>query len=999
VRRSHLEASAKPIPVHLRGIVTYSDSAGPNLFVEDSTGGVWIDLRGKSGPPPRPGQFLDLRGVVASGFTPYVAKPQWKVIGSAPMPTPQHLSYEQAATGAFDSRWVEMEGIVRSFVQEKADNILVIDVVTPTGAFKVRVPGYRASFPMQLVDAKVQFRGVCGAAFNTRSQLVAIHLLMPGLEYAKVTEAAPLDPYAVPATPISQIGHVSDDLADIHRVKVVGIITARFPQRGFFLMDSTGGLYAESEDGTPADVGDEVEVIGFPAAGSYSTVLKSAFPNPTGRHRLIAPAVINGSSAMKGGYDAQLVTIVGTVQGVNLHRRGYSLVLQSEDGVPFEASFGLPAPNTQSPQVGSKLKLTGICSIKANDNGSPAAFEIVLRSPQDIRLLSAPAWLTGRRAAYILILISLLAAAVLGWVFILRKRVRKQTELIKARLENEVVLEERYRRMFERNLTGLYVAQADGRIIACNETCAQILGYPSSEALLENRPAAEAVTAQFHAHLHDHPQNGAGQIINAEHRFQRSDGSWRSVLVNIRIVHPSDKAPALLEAGLVDISDRKAAEEQVKFLAYYDSLTGLPNRSLLKDRLAKALAAARRHKEKLAILFLDLDRFKNINDSLGHSFGDLLLQEVARRLRKLGREEDTIARVGGDEFLITLTSIKGAPDAAAAAERILKAMEDDVVFEGHSFNVGCSIGISIYPEHGEDDEALIKNADAAMYCAKQSGSNTYRFFTDELNVQVVERLQLESSLRVALDRNEFHLVYQPQINMETRHISGMEALLRWRHPEMGLVPPNRFIPVAESSGLIVSIGEWVLRTACAQAKAWQDAGLCVPVVAVNVSAVQFRQERFCAMLRSVLNDTRLAPECLELELTESLLLSNADVTFTLLEELKNMGIKLAIDDFGTGYSSLSYLRQFPVSKLKIDGSFIRDLASNSDDAAITSAIINMAKALNLLVIAECVETEAQFAFLHRHHCDEMQGYYFSKPLPPDEMAKLMQPRQVAVAVR
>jgi diguanylate cyclase (GGDEF)-like protein/PAS domain S-box-containing protein len=632
------------------------------------------------------------------------------------------------------------------------------------------------------------------------------------------------------------------------------------------------------------------------------------------------------------------------------------------------------------PSKDSKLSLTGICSIKSDENGIPAAFEIVLRTPEDITLLSSPPWLTGSRAALILSAVGLITAAVFGWVLILRRRVRSQTRLIKARLENEVVLEKRYLRMFQRNLTGLYIATADGHIIDCNETCAHILGYPSRLAMLEDRGNAELVTAQFHEHLYDDSAGGANQVLNAEYRIQCPDGKWKWALANVRSINQTETSPAIIEGGLVDITDRKAAEDQVQYLAYYDSLTGLPNRSLLKDRLGHALAMARRHKEKVAVLFLDLDRFKIINDSLGHSVGDLLLKAVALRLKNLSREEDTVARIGGDEFLVVLPSIKETADAAVTAERIARGMDQEFIVQGHSFKVTCSIGISIFPEHGSDDETLIKNADAAMYSAKDSGRYTSRFFTDEMNAQVVERLTLEHDLRLALDRQELFLTYQPQMSLVTGEITGFEALLRWQHPEMGLVPPGRFISVAESTGLIVPIGEWVLRTACAQAKKWIEAGLRVPSIAVNVSAIQFRQEGFCQLVKAVLRDTALPPRCLELELTESLLLSSGDSIFSLLGELKGMGVNLAIDDFGTGYSSLSYLRQFPVGKLKIDGSFIKDVANNTDDGAIATAIIEMGKALNLKVIAECVETEAQLAFLQSRQCDEIQGYYFSKPL-------------------
>src|SRR5580692_2296809 len=431
-----------------------------------------------------------------------------------------------------------------------------------------------------------------------------------------------------------------------------------------------------------------------------------------------------------------------------------------------------------------------------------------------------------------------------------------------------------------------------------------------------------------------------------------------------------------------DITDRRVAEDRVQYLAYFDALTGLPNRTLLQDRLTKALAGARRYKHRVALLFLDLDRFKDINDSLGHSVGDLLLQQVAERLKKWGRDQDTVARLGGDEFLITLTQVKDSVDVAVAVERLMDAMTPAFEVQGHSLNVGCSIGASMFPEHGADCETLIRNADAAMYGAKDSGRNSFRFFAEDMNVQAVERLTLENSLRLALGKKELFLVYQPQMEVATGKITGLEALLRWQHPGLGLVPPDKFIRIAENCGLIIPIGEWVLRTACSQARKWQNEGLPLVTVAVNVSAVQFRQDGFCQLIRSVLHETGLAAQYLELELTESLLLANADVTLSVLRELKSMGLTLAIDDFGTGYSNFTSLRRFGVSKLKIDRSFIGDVAIKPDDAA----IISMAKSLNLKVIAEGVEDEAQMSFLRAHHCDEIQGYYFSKPLAVDKVA-------------
>lgn len=985
VRRIKADAGGTPAEIHVRAVVTYYDSAGPNLFVQDVTGGIWVDLRSANGiTPPQVGQMLDLRGVVEQGFTPYVAKPQWRVLGSSRLPRAKPLTYEQAATGSFDSQWVEMEGIVRSFVQQAEGNVLVIDVATPTGKFKVRVPDYHAAFPMHLVDAKVRFRGVCGTSFNRRNQLVAIHLFSPNLEFAHVVDPAPLNPFAVPTTPVAAVRRFSADLMDVRRIKVVGIVTARFPNQGLFLTDATGGLYAEGQDGTVLVAGQEVEIIGFPTATAFTPILKSASIRPTGKYQAISPIEVDGNSARRGGYDAQLVTILGTVQAAPQQRESYTLNLESEDHVAFEARFAAPT-RTNVPLIGSKLRLTGICSVKTDENGNPSEFEIVLRNPADLIVLSSPPWLTARRAVSILSILAVLILAVFGWVLILRKRVTHQTNLIKLRFQKEMALEERYRQMFERNLTGLYVATADGDIVDCNDACAQMLGYASREELLASHREARAITAQFHEQF----SAGATEIVSAEHRFRRRDGSLGWSLTNVRLIHQTDSADALLEGALVDITDRKVAEEQVHYLAFFDSLTGLPNRRLLKDRLDKALASARRRKEKVAVLFLDLDRFKIINDSLGHSFGDLLLQEVAQRLKKWAREQDTTARVGGDEFLITLIGLKDAADAAVATDRLIKAIAAEFVVQGRTLNVSCSVGISVFPEHGEDAESLIKNADAAMYCAKEGGRHTFRFFTETMNVQVVERLTIENSLRLALARNELSLVYQPQVNIVTGEVTGLEALLRWEHPEMGSVSPDKFIRVAEHSGLIVPIGEWVLRSACSQAREWQDEGLPALPVAVNVSAVQFRQEGFCNLAATVLADTGLHPRCLELEITESVLLSHADVMSSVLEELRKMGVKLAIDDFGTGYTSLSYLRQFPFSKLKVDRSFIRDVAVNSDDAAITAAIINMARSLNLKVIAEGVENEAQMAFLRAHRCDEIQGYYFSRPLTAGQITEKM----------
>ena len=474
--------------------------------------------------------------------------------------------------------------------------------------------------------------------------------------------------------------------------------------------------------------------------------------------------------------------------------------------------------------------------------------------------------------------------------------------------------------------------------------------------------------------------------LNYDETQSRPDGRLIWLRTSKLPLHDQEGKVTGIIGTYEDITERKVSEERIRFLAYYDALTGLPNRTLLQDRLAKALAGALRRKDKVAFLFLDLDRFKDINDLFGHSVGDLLLQNVAERLKSAVRKQDTVGRLSGDEFLIVLTNVKKIAYASVAAERFMHAMSAEFVIQGHSLSISCSIGISMFPEDGMDSESLLRNADAAMYSAKESGRNNFRFFTEDMNAQGVERLTLENGLRLALDKKELFLVYQPQMNIATGKIIGLEALLRWQHPTLGLMPPDRFIRIAENCGLIVPIGEWVLRTVCAQARKWQDEGIPAVSIAINVSTVQFRQKGFCEVIRRVLNETGLDPQYLQLELTESIFLADADETLSLIQKLKAMGLTLAIDDFGTGYSNFNYLRQFRISKLKIDRSFIRDVAVNPDDAAITTAIISMAKSLNLKVIAEGVEDEAQMSFLRAHQCDEIQGYYFSKPLAVDKVA-------------
>jgi diguanylate cyclase (GGDEF)-like protein len=443
--------------------------------------------------------------------------------------------------------------------------------------------------------------------------------------------------------------------------------------------------------------------------------------------------------------------------------------------------------------------------------------------------------------------------------------------------------------------------------------------------------------------------------------------------------------------------ERALAGQRIEHLAYYDALTELPNRSLFHDRVSQVLTRAERDGKEMAILFIDLDRFKTINDSLGHDIGDRLLQAVAQRMNGCLREADTISRLGGDEFVVLLPET-GAQGAAHVAQNILERAVGPYDIAGHQLSITSSIGISLYPHDGADVETLIKNADTAMYHAKDNGAATYQFFTREMNLAVFERLTVENGLRHALDTAQFVLYYQPQIDIKTGRTIGAEALIRWRHPQMGVLPAARFIEVAEETGLIVAIGEWVLHEACRQNREWQLDGLPAIPVAVNLSARQLRKHIAQTVVR-VLDETGLAASCLDLELTEHVMMQDAEATLTTLASLRSMGVKLSIDDFGTGYSSLAYLKRLPIDKVKIDRSFIRDITDAPDDRAIASAIIGMGHTLRLKVVAEGVETQPQLAFLRTEGCDEAQGYLFGRPMPAEEFADLLREERVAAASR
>lgn len=474
-----------------------------------------------------------------------------------------------------------------------------------------------------------------------------------------------------------------------------------------------------------------------------------------------------------------------------------------------------------------------------------------------------------------------------------------------------------------------------------------------------------------------------------EYRYRPNSGEYALVIDRGYIIYDEKGRAVRMIGAIQDVTEKRRSEEKIKQLAYFDSLTNLPNRFLLVDRLQQAIIAAHRYKQIVAVMSLDLDRFKRINDTLGHAVGDQLLKSISDRLTTLLYETDTVTRTGGDEFAILLPQMKKIQSAVKVAEKIFTAFRAPFFIKGYELFMSCSMGISFYPGDGQDPEILLKNADSAMYLAKEKGRNNYQLYLSAMNAKAFERLEMENSLQHALERNELRVHYQPFIDLKTHEITGMEALLRWEHPTRGLLQPFEFLPLAEETGLIVPIGEWVLRTACRQNKDWQNMGFWPLRVAVNLSYLQLRDVNLVQLIANTLEETGLDPSYLELELTENIITQNLEDQLMALGELKAMGVKFSIDDFGIGQSSLSALKRYPINTLKIDRSFVSEIPDNTDDAAIAIAIISMAHSLKLEVIAEGVETREQADFFQSMLCDKVQGFYFSKPVPASEFSGLL----------
>lgn len=546
----------------------------------------------------------------------------------------------------------------------------------------------------------------------------------------------------------------------------------------------------------------------------------------------------------------------------------------------------------------------------------------------------------------------------------------------------------RFRALVQNSADIITIHDQNGVTVFVSPAASRVLGYPPGQLI--GRSPFESIHPRDAGRIRDQFEQvlrGKQQTTPLEFRFRRADGSWIYLeAIGTNLVHYPGIEGIVLTTR--DITQRKLADERIQYLAHHDTLTNLPNRALMLDRLQVSLAQAQRWGQAVAALLVDLDRFKVLNDTFGPAHGDEILRQMGNRLKQCTREGDTVARLGGDEFMVLLPNLAGPQGAASVAEKILQGIARPLHVNGQEVFLSASIGLSLFPDDAKNADELIRNADTAMYSAKRLGRNNYQFFTHDLNLQMQERLFIEHGLRVAEQRKELRLLYQPKIKLGERIITGLEALVRWHHPSLGLIFPERFIPIAEDTGLIVPIGEWVLRSACEQIRTWRDDGLHL-VVAVNLSARQFRQENLAQTICNILTETGVSANYLELEITESDIMQNAESAIATLEELKAKGITISIDDFGTGYSSLSYLKRLPLDILKIDRSFVRDIPADHDDAAIVCAIIALARSMDMKVVAEGVESRSQAKFLFQSGCDFAQGYYFSPPVAPEEVRTVL----------
>jgi diguanylate cyclase (GGDEF)-like protein len=923
VRELDEEQASAALPARVTGIITYSDPSWRQLFLQDSTGGIYVKYSGPSVPLEQ-GERVTVIGITDPGdYAPVIVAPKFVLQGQGSLPHAVPITPRDASSGIMDSQFVEVQGVIHPLRMAADSKHLTFELFSPLGQIHIYTnPTFSGREQLSsLVDASVRVRGVFGTVFNSRRQLVGYSLSVSSIKDIQVLERGSPDPFQEIAIPINSLLRFSRHADSSHRVKVKGSVTML--GRGFFyLQDDTGGLEVQS-DTRNLRLSDEVEAGGYASpGGGYSPVLTDAMVRIVKHDAPVSATRVTAESSSQGQFDSRLVAMDGRLLSVVDSPTGESLIVQS-GLLTLNAQLDTLDETQALPQLtaGSMLRLTGICSVQVSPSKlylilaqQPIGFNLVLRSSEDVKLLEPAPWWSLEHAFVVLGILLTTVLAGFGWVATLRARVRNQT----------------------------------AALLEANEKGRRVRDLAS---------AMQEVTLR---------KNFSGKVA------VRGNDDTAQLGIEFNKM--------LSELTLHDAAKQKA-EEKLQYQALTDELTGLPNRRLLSDRLGQTLNVAKREGCMVGVLYIDLDGFKLVNDSLGHSTGDLLLAQVGGRLQSRIRQSDTLARLGGDEFTVVLTKMNGREDAGRVGTSLLEVLAEPFVIDHHEFTISASIGISVFPENGDDGIALLQQADSAMYTAKRNGKNQMVYFTAELGSLVRERLSLENQLRGAIARGEIGVHYQPEFDVGSGRLLRFEALARWTHPTLGMIPPEKFIPIAEESGLIIPLGAHIMELACTEAATWQTISPDPVEVAVNVSSLQFTRETFVEDVTEVLRHTGLKPNLLQIELTESAMLSGVERAAETMKRLRALGVSLAIDDFGTGYSCLGYLPKLPFGALKIDRSFVKELGSRPETKAMVQSLVNLAHNLDMKVIVEGVETPEELAMIREFGSNEVQGYLLGRPTP------------------
>jgi diguanylate cyclase (GGDEF)-like protein len=918
------------LPVRISGVITYNDSEWRQLYLQDATGGIYIKYSGAR-TELHAGEKVTVVGLTNAGdFAPVIVAPKFLIEGAAPLPSPLPVTGIDAAGGMRDSQFVQVQGVIHPVkIGEEAAHLFTFELYSSFGQIHV----YTSSLPSyveklrQLEDARVSIHGVFGTVFNSHRQLIGYQLLITSPEDIQVIEPAVQKPFELMPTPIDELLRFSHQARPGHRVKVKGSVVM-VDRDSLYVQDDSGGVEVYG-DIASLQVGDLVEALGYPSlVGRYSPVITDAVFRPLGRKVPTFAKTATVESILQGRYDSQLVSIEGKLLASIDGPSGKSLLLQS--GLhTFVAELKTTDSGAEGwlPKEGSVLRLTGICSAQVDPN---KLYLLLQQQPVSFKiLLRSPSDVTLVKAApfwnlqHAFLVLVTFALAILV-ALVWVSALRRRVRVQRLALQKAA------------------------------ETAKAIED-------LSNAMREVSIRQKFNTKVSVRGSEEVAQLVVGFNgmlsELQRSEQANRE------------------------------AEANLQQQALTDKLTGLPNRRHLSEHLSQSLAAAKRHNTTMALLYIDLDGFKLVNDSLGHTAGDILLVQVAERLCSRIRKSDILARFGGDEFTVVLNCIKRKDDAHTVAESLLEALARPFYIEGQEITIGASIGISTFPDHANDEMDLLQQADSAMYAAKRTGKNHAVFFTQDLGNSVRERMTLENQLRRALEDASIAVHYQPEFDLVSGRLVRFEALARWTHPTLGTIPPSKFIPVAEESGLIVPLGNYIMERACAEAVGWQSFAGHPIQVAVNVSSVQFARDSFVDEVTETLRRTGLKPNLLQIELTESAMLVGFERAAESTQRLRSIGVSFAIDDFGTGYSCLSYLPELGFDALKIDRSFVKDLIERPETKAIVRSLVTLAQDLGMRVIAEGIETPEQLKLIKDMGGNEAQGYLLGRPTP-DPVAQL-----------